>query len=664
MATTKQYDDYEEMLKEKEAKRRSLMTEKEIKLAEKYLEWYRRAYQDKCRLNLPQKWKDVEKYWEGDLEEPEDENDPASNTNITNSQVEGVTTLLCDQSISIQVDPREPGDRPFCDMARTLADFIKEKNKMYRKIDVHERRRDMFGTGIFRVLWDFDKLNGKGLPDIEPIHPDRLLIDPAITDVYDYQDAQYMIEVKNKSIYWAEQEYGEELADAIIPNLDPVQNIIVENEEEQYVHMMVWTRYKDKVNGERKLRLVEMSGDGVILRDTKKKLEEHYKKQEEKDEQLFNDKKPKEQTENKELKLFPNDKYPYFITPDMHRENTVWGKGSAELVLPISDQVDQIDNAVLRNMDLTGNPMGVVSNSSGIDPSKITNAPGQMILTNDMNGFKWLTPPTVPQYILNRRAELMNTDRTIVTRFSDQMIGKQQSGVDTATESLALQNSGNAMIDHKKALLQETLSEVFEYALELSLLNWNTTMLFRITGKNGQDDFSEFNPDQLNHVPVMIESDTDYRENYINKYLERNKEAKKEDIDPEEYKYMQVDGEERKIEYDLTVSVGAGLPNNRAYRYSIVRQARVDKALTNKEYRNYLIKQLGLNIPEVPESQAEQQEIQIYDEDTQKMMEQQAMSQQNTGFTDGGNIPIQGQNANIEGLTPSGNVSRSYMKGA
>ena len=51
---------------------------------------------------------------------------------------------------------------------------------------------------------------------------------------------------KAKSIYSAKIEYGEELADAIIPNLDPVQDIIQENEEDQYVHLMIWTRYKDK----------------------------------------------------------------------------------------------------------------------------------------------------------------------------------------------------------------------------------------------------------------------------------------------------------------------------------------------------------------------------------------------------------------------------------
>lgn len=642
-------EDYQELIEEKTAKKYSVMSDEQIKMAEQYLVWYRRSYEDKQRLGLIEKWEDVEKYWEGEFEY-DDENDPAPNTNITNSNIEGKTALLCDQTIAIQVDPREPGDRPFCNMARTLADFIKERNKMYRKIEVHERRREMFGTGIFRVLWNFDKLDGKGLPDIEPIHPNRLFIDPAITDVYDIQEAQYVIEAKAKSIYSAYVEYGEEKADAIIPNLDPVQNLIQENDEDQYVHLMIWTRYKEK--GERKLRLVEMSGDGVILKDTKQAVEKYNKKREKEDEEeLFSDnKKKKNRKDREELKLFPNADFPYFLTPDMHRENTVWGKASAELILPISDQIDEIDDSTLRNARLTGNPMALVSNSSGIDPESVTNAPGQIIPTNDMNGFKWQQPPQMPNYILNRRTELMNNDRQVVTRFTDQMIGKQQSGVDTATESLALQNSGNSMIEHKKGLLQETLGEVFEYALELALLNYNTTMLFRITGDKGQDDFTEFNPDKLNHIPLMIEADTEYRNNYIKEWKERNKNKDIAELNPNEYKYMQVDNETRKIQYDLSVSVGAGLPNNRAYRYSIVRQMYVDKALTKREYRNYMIKTLGMNIPEIPETDTEQQELGIFDEDKLQEIQQQAIAQQN-------------QNANIEGLTINGNPSLNQIKG-
>ena len=640
-------NEYQKMIEEKTAKKKVIMNDSEIAEAEQFLLWYRRADQDKKRIGVPQKWEDVEKYWEGDFEYEDDQ--AAPNTNITNSNVEGKTALLCDQNIAVQVNPREPGDKPFCDMARTIVDFIKERNKIFRKIEVHERRRDMFGTGIFRVLWDFDKLDGKGLPVITPIHPSRLFVDPAITDIYDIQEAQYIIEAKNKSIYSAKMEYGEEKADAIIPNLDPIGNILENIEEDQYVHLMVWTKYKD--GGEKKLRLVEMSGDGVILRDTKKALQEHNKRQEVEDEQeIFLGKK---KTKREPLKLFPNDKYPYFLTPDMHRENTIWGKGSAELMLPISDQIDDLDDNLLRNARLTGNPMGLAATNSGIDVSKVTNEPGQIIPTNDINGFKWIMPPSIPQYIINKRTELMNSDRQIVSRFTDQQIGKSQSGIDTATEALALQNSGNAMIDHKKGLLQETLSELFEYCLELALQNWNTTMLFRIVGEKGEDTFSEFNPDILNNVPVMIEADTDYRENYRKEWQERNPDKDiMKDLDPDEYKYMQVEDENgnketRKIQYDLEISVGAGLPNNKAYRYSIIRQAFIDKAITTKEYREYLIKQLGLDVQEYPETIQEQQEIGLIDEENQRTLQQQTQ-----------------MNGNVEGLTQNGRPSLNYMRGA
>lgn len=626
-----QEDYFEELKKEKEAKRQALMSDTELKEAEKFLTWYRRAYEDKVNLGVIKKWEDINKYWEGDFELPDDESDPAPNTNITNSNVEGKTALLCDQNLAIQVDPREPGDRFFCDKVRVLADFIKERNRMYRKIEVHERRREMTGTGIFKVIWDFDKLDGQGLPDIEPIHPSRLFIDPAITDVYNIQNAQYIIEASNRSVYSASLEYGEDVADAIMPNLDPVSNVIVNNEEEQYVHLLIWTKYKESKDSDIQLRLIEMSGCGVILSDTKKKLKEHKDKK------------------NEDLKLFPNSDYPYFLTPDMYRENTIWGKASAELILPISDQIDELDDNILRNARLTGNPIALVSNNSGIDVDKITNEPGQVIPTNDINAYKWLSPPSVPAYVSNKRTELMNNDRQVVTRFTDQQIGKSQSGVDTATESMALQNSGNSMIEHKKGLLQETLSEVFEYAIELALLNWDTTMVFRITGENGEDDFTEFNPDKLNHIPILVESDTDYRDDYKKKWEARNPNGDfRTEEDSKNYKYMQVDNETRKVRYDLSVSVGAGLPNNKAYRYNIVRQAYADKALSKKEYRNYLVKNLGLNIPNTPETTEEQQELGIYDENTLRDIQQQQNQQ---------------MNADVEGLTANGNPQTSYMKG-
>ena len=125
-------NEYEKMIQEKTARKKAIMSESELAEAEQFLLWYRRADQDKKRIGVTQKWEDVEKYWEGDFEYEDDQ--AAPNTNITNSNVEGKTALLCDQNIAVQVNPREPGDKPFCDMARTIVDFIKERNKIFRKI--------------------------------------------------------------------------------------------------------------------------------------------------------------------------------------------------------------------------------------------------------------------------------------------------------------------------------------------------------------------------------------------------------------------------------------------------------------------------------------------------------------------------------------------------
>lgn len=242
----------------------------------------------------------------------------------------------------------------------------------------------------------------------------------------------------------------------------------------------------------------------------------------------------------------------------------------------------------------------------------------------------------MPAYILQKRENLLGNDRVLVTRFSDQQIGKKERGIDTATEALALQQAGNSMIAHKKGLLQETLSEVFAYAIELALLNWNSDIMFRITNNKGEKSFETFNPSKLNEIPLLIESDTDYIQEYKNK----NKNAKKED-----YSYMQLDNETRKVKYDLRVLVGAGLPNNRAYKYSIMIELANRKIISKKETRKFLVNNLGLSISEIPETIEEQQELGIFDNSTME----KATSQ------------IQ-QSSEIDGLNQNNNVLLGQIK--
>ncbi|MBO9597122.1 MAG: hypothetical protein J7559_04765, partial [Cohnella sp.] len=418
--------------KDKYTKQRlDLMTDEQQELAEKIQTWYQDAYTEKDQRGIFEKMETADEYWEGDQHPPESDYDPASNTNIVNSTIEGQVAYLVEQNIDIEAKPRGPSDLPFRDKAVNLMRWAKDQNRLRRKIDVHERRRKKFGVGVLRVLFNPDVLDGLGLPMIEPVNPAYVFPDPVVSDIYRIQEGRFMIETINRSITSAEELFGEELAEAITPGYFPMQYEDMFGEFDSwpggevaldhYLHMLVWTHAwvpdedaeqeqmleemeanpvtDDDVEAEdsgsaadagvdgqsssyappksgkpmkKIIRLIEMSACGVILRDT-----------------LADG-----------VVICENDnRYPYFFTPDMYREGTVWAKSTAELLIPVQDRIDDLDDQIRYNARMTGNPQRIVDVNSGIDPDKLTNEGGLVIPSNYEGGLKWEEPPDMPAYI-------------------------------------------------------------------------------------------------------------------------------------------------------------------------------------------------------------------------------------------------------------------------
>ena len=565
-------------------KRSSVMTPEECQFADKLLDWYRSAWMDKENRGLFEKWERMDLYWEGDANQPESDTDPASNTNIVNPNVEGQVAYLIEQNLAIQARGRGPSDVPFADTVRIILEFVKERNKMRRKLDVHERRRKKFGTGIFRVLFDPDMLDGMGLPWIEPCNPAYVFPDPNITDVYRINEGRFLIETMMKSISWARESgmYDIDRVNAIQPGYEPMETQWVFGEEDgesdeisrdHYLHMLVWFRDKVTVedeDGKRtewRMRLVEMSGDGIILRDTK-------------DDPNF---------------VIPGNRYPYFFTPDMYREGTVWGKGTAELLVDTQDLINDIDDQIRINARLTGNPQRWVHTSSGIDPDKVTNEGGLVIPTDidGNNAIGYLTPPNMPQYIINRRDQALGIERQIQTRFSDQQAGIKQQGVGTATEALALQQGASAGVAHSKMLLEETLSDMFEYILELCMEYWTEEQAFRITERD--DDFIFFRPSSLKEVPTLIPATDAYTQTFMRQLEAMGIPTDNIESTP---KFMPIPESTKKAAFDISVTVGSGLPTNKAFVYTLIREAYRDGVLSPATYAKLLREYAGLPVSE------------------------------------------------------------------
>jgi hypothetical protein len=260
---------------------------------------------------------------------------------------------------------------------------------------------------------------------------------------------------------------------------------------------------------------------------------------------------------------------------------------------PLQDVADELDNAILANARLTGNPKKLVTTASGIDPEKIDNTEGQVIISNTPDGYKHVEAPSMPQYIITRRDQIIQVERGIVSRVSDQQSGVKQRGVDTATESLALQQNAMKSVDATKTVLQIILADVLMYCMELAIEYWDDGMFF------GDDEkgFEYFTPHQLTEIPVLMPADKTFKDAF--KQSNPNKEV------PEYMEKKSKSGKTktRKLHVILSVSVGAGIPKNKAFIYNLLNEMYGKGAMSLRTYREYMEEYMGIPFDE--EEQAE-----------------------------------------------------------
>ena len=202
--------------------RDKLLSSDEMKEALKLIDNYREAYREKENTGLFDEMELAERYWSGDFGVPEDYDDPGSNTNIINTNIETQVASMVDQAIDIELKPYEPTDKPYVAKARMVLDRIKDVNQLPKKIEDHERKKGKFGTGIFRVMYNKKLLDGIGCPEIRVCNPAYIFPDPNIKNIEDIQDGEFIIQTLPKSLYWAEKKFGRERAWAIAPGYNPM----------------------------------------------------------------------------------------------------------------------------------------------------------------------------------------------------------------------------------------------------------------------------------------------------------------------------------------------------------------------------------------------------------------------------------------------------------
>ncbi len=488
-----------------------------------------------------ERWAKEEEAYAGDQDI--ETNQPNSRVNIVNANIEGQVAALVEQNLAVSTKGEGPSDQRFAEWGRIGLDWTLRKNHVKRILDRHERRRELFGTAWLKLHFDPDAVKGFGLATVTCPPLEAMFVDGKVTDPFRLQEADYVAEVMERGKEWAVEEYGD-MAEAIHYGGGDEATIFTKeyatDDKDIFWLAQVWSMSPHPKTKKRILRMQEMSDDGVLLFDSFKEF----------DGKKFHDKKnPKP--------FYRYNKYPFWLTILYYEEGKLYGFGDGKLLRPLQDMLNDLYDQARR---AARPPRVLFDPASEVELEDLTDGSDTPVacvrpnentkqLTQTVNDAVW-------RLIENTHVEVQR-----VIRFSELMLS-MSGGDQTATESAIQQQQGATGIDHKKVILEETLTEVCDYILDMMMEHYTEGRAFRISEEEDKYQWIDFR--QMDAVPVMVPATAKFRQDWT---------ANFPDQPAPEFEPLKDDGGKeatKSVDLDIEVTIGAGLPKNKAFLYQLL----------------------------------------------------------------------------------------------
>jgi hypothetical protein len=518
------------------ARKREFMTDEETNRVQDYISEVNLNIGDMSAMYA--EYADIEEYYQNDQEEKPKQ--PNTKINILVANIEGQAAMVIEQNMAVTTVGESAGDEEFAEDARIGLEWAYRKNRFKTPFRTFVRRFLKFGIGIFSLNFEPEALNGFGLVKIKTIPVNCLLIDRNITNIADYQEADFIAQIIPKvskkkfiEIYGKEKaatvNFGQYAIEDEVFKVDTVHNY-------NTVSIIKWWSRKDG-----KLRLEEFSGCGVLLLDSHKGMNRKANQK-------------KLQVTPKSYHKFVNDKYPIFIAGLYEREGSFWPFGDGKLLLPLQELLNELfdkiricsrPNLILYDINTELDLDDVDENTLKPRPydGSAGNTPAHSIQFGQVNPDWWR--------LIN---EIYKAAQK-VCRFSELMTG-QQKAADTATEAAIQQQQGNVATDDKKGIIQPVLIEMSEYMLGLMMENYTEGKSF---STKGEKEYKWVDFREMSNVPVKIPATEKFKTEY-------GKNNPGTEI-PKWQLLTDAKGDPltKNIDLDIDIDIGQGLPKNKAF---------------------------------------------------------------------------------------------------
>lgn len=377
--------------------------------------------------------------------------------------------------------PREKNDKEEAERLTSIIPCILKNNHFKRTYSEVALEKLKNGTGVYGIFWDSTRDNGLGDITIKAIDIFNLAWEPNIKDIQESRNLFYYRPIDTDLL---KQMYPK-LKDFKGSSIDIPEYVNSYTADKTNKSVVIDWYYKK--NG--KVHLCKYVGEHTLYCS-------------------------EEDPEAKDIGIYEHGMYPFVFDKLYKINNSPCGFGQIDVMRNPQDWIDILNQQVMVNAKHCSRPRYFIKTNGSINIDEFADTSKDLVSVsgNDlgMDSIRKIDVPVMPSYVieaLDRKVdELKETSGN-----RDWSQGGTASGVTAASAIAALQEAGSKLSRDMIGDSYTSFEIVVEMVIELIRQFYDDERTFRITGKNGGEDFITYDNRSLKLQPETIQGTTFYR---------------------------------------------------------------------------------------------------------------------------------------------------------
>ena len=371
--------------------------------------------------------------------------------------------------------PREESDKHEAKMLSSIIPCILEMNKFEATYNEVMWRKNKCGTGIYKAVWDKNKLNGLGDISIEAVSPLNVYTEPGVTDI---QKSRYLFhtELCDKDIL--EERYPEQLKDRVKGNTFISSKYLYDDTTGDENKVTVIECYYHKmVQGKKVLHYVKYVND-IVLYATENDMQPQV-------DELGQEKPPMAITG-----LYDHGRYPYVFDALFPIEGSPYGYGHIDVNERTQTEIDMLKTSFVKNARVGAIPRYMSSTESGLNEDEFLDL--EKAIVHVPNVREDALRPIEHKGIDGSYFNLLQWDVNELRETSgntETATGTVSGSVTTASGIAALQEASGKGSKDSTLGTYRAFTDIVEICIELIRQFYNLPRKFRILGQYGAEEY-------------------------------------------------------------------------------------------------------------------------------------------------------------------------------